>query len=122
VRAHALLPVALLCTACSGAHSASDATASPQASPDRLRSCETRALTLDDADLVVTANVDGTPAAIVIVRAPSDDAKTKALADARADFGDPQPDTRTKTQAIKDGLSSVTDLCGRPLVSSPSPT
>ena len=126
MRAHALLPVAsialLCCVACSGAHADSSASASSQPSPDKLRSCETRALTLDGADLVVTANVDGTPASIVVVRAPSDDVKTKALADARTDFGQPQPDARTQTRPLKDGLTQMTDLCGRPVIPSPSPT
>jgi len=123
VRAHALVPVALLlCAACSGARTASGASPSPQASPDQLRSCETRALTLDKADLVVQANVDGTVASIVVIRAPSDEAKAKALADARADFGEPQPDTRTQTRPFKDGLTEITDLCGRVIIPSPEAT
>lgn len=84
-----------------------------------------RDLTLDGADVVVQANVDGTVDSIVVARAPNDDAREKALADARADFGDPKPDTRTKIQGLKDGLTEMTDLCGRPVTStapSASPT
>jgi len=122
VRANALVSVTLLVLAgCAGGHARSDGSPSPQPSPDKLRSCETRELTLDGADVVVQANVDGSAASIVVVRAPSDDAREKALDDARDDFGDPSPDTRTKVEQIKDGLTQVTDLCGRPVVPSASP-
>jgi hypothetical protein len=73
-----------------------------------------RELTLDGADVIVQANVDGTPASIVVVHAPGEDAREKALADARSDFGEPKPDTRTQIREIKDGLTQLTDLCGRP--------
>lgn len=87
-----------------------------QSSPDALRSCEVREFSLDGADLVVQANVDGTPASIVVIRAPSEDARVQAFQDARKAFGDPKPDVRTEVRQIKDGLTQLTDLCGRPVM------
>jgi hypothetical protein len=123
VRANALVPVALLALAgCAGAHTdnaaspSADASPTPTPSPEALRSCEVREFSLDDADLVVQANVDGTPASIVVIRAPSDDVRAKAFQDARKDFGDPKPDSRTEVRQYKDGLTQLTDLCGRPVM------
>jgi len=81
-----------------------------------------REFSLDGADLVVVANADGTPASIVVVRAPSDDARAKAFQDARKDFGDPNIDPRTKIEAYKDGLTQLTDMCGRPVMPSATPS
>jgi hypothetical protein len=80
-----------------------------------------RGLSIDGAELVIQANADGTPASIVVVRAPSDDVRIKAFQDARKDFGDPNPDPRTQVREYKDGLTQLTDLCGRPVMPSPSP-
>ena len=99
----------------------SDASPSPASSPDALRSCEVREFSLDGADLVVQANVDGTPASIVVIRAPSEDARVKAFQDARKAFGDPKPDPRTEVRQYKDGLTQLTDLCGRPVMPGASP-
>jgi len=104
--------------ACSGQH-ASDAAASPLPSPSPLQSCETRELTLDGTDLIVQANADGTAASIVVVRAADDDARTKALDNARHIFGEPHPDAQTVQRTNKWGLTSLTDPCGRPV--SPKP-
>jgi hypothetical protein len=120
VRANDLFPVALIAIAgCAGGHADSDASPSPAASPDALRSCEIREFSLDGADLVVQANADGTPASIVVVRAPSHDARAQAFQDARKDFGDPNPDRRTEVRQYKDGLTQLTDLCGRPVMPTP---
>lgn len=80
-----------------------------------------RELSLDGADLVVQANVDGTPASIVVVRAPSEDVRVQAFQDARKYFGDPKPDARTEIRQIKDGLTQLTDLCGRPVMPNVTP-
>ncbi|MGA7572178.1 MAG: hypothetical protein WCA80_15330 [Candidatus Aquilonibacter sp.] len=121
MRANALLPIALMAIAgCAGGRAQSDASPSPEPSPDALRSCEVRELSLDGAELVIQANADGTPASIVVVRAPSDDVRVKAFQDARKDFGDPKPDPRTQVREYKDGLTQLTDLCGRPVMASPS--
>jgi hypothetical protein len=123
VRANALVPVALIAIAgCAGGHadnaSSPSAEASPTSSPslESLRSCEVREFSLDGADLVVQANVDGTPSSIVVIRAPSDDVRVKAFQNARKDFGDPKPDPRTEVRQYKDGLTQLTDLCGRPVM------
>jgi hypothetical protein len=117
VRANALVPVALIAIAgCAGSHAQNNASPSPTSSPDALRSCEERELTLDGADLVVQANADGTPASIVVIRAPDEEARVQAFQDARKDFGDPKPDPRTEVRQIKDGLTQLTDLCGRPVM------
>jgi len=122
VRANALVPVALIAIAgCNGGHEQSNASPSPPSSPDALRSCEVRELSLDGADLVVQANADGTPASIVVIRAPSDDARAKAFQDARKEFGDPNPDPRTQLRDYKDGLTQLTDMCGRPVMPSATP-
>jgi hypothetical protein len=68
----------------------------------------------------VQANADATVASIVVVRAPDDATRMRAFGDARRDFGNPSPDTRTREQGIKDGLAQVTDYCGRPVLPSPS--
>jgi hypothetical protein len=123
VRANALVPVALIAIAgCAGGHadnaSSPSADTSPTSAPslESLRSCEVREFSLDGADLVVQANVDGTPSSIVVIRAPSDDVRVKAFQDARKDFGDPKPDPRTEVRQYKDGLTQLTDLCGRPVM------
>jgi len=113
----------LVLAACAGGHASENASPSPQnASPAPLRSCEVRELSLDGADVVVQANVDGTPASIVVIRAPDDEARAKAFQQARADFGDPKPDERTQEQQFKDGLTQLTDLCGRPVMPSAAPS
>jgi len=86
-----------------------------------LQSCETRELSLDGANLVVQANVDQTPASIIVVRAPDDDTRAKAFQDARKLFGDPHPDDRTQSRQYKWGLVQVVDMCGRPVMASPVP-
>jgi hypothetical protein len=87
-----------------------------------LRSCEERRLTLDGAEVFIQANVDETPSQILILSAPDDEARAKAYQDARKIFGDPHPDTRTQTRQYKLGLTQITDLCGRPVMPSPSPS
>ncbi len=84
-----------------------------------LRSCEERRLTIDGAELFIQANADATPAQILILSAPDDEARAKAYQEARKIFGDPKPDTRTQTRQYKLGLTQVTDMCGRPVMSSP---
>jgi hypothetical protein len=124
VRKNALVSITLLALgACSHA-STSEATASPSpaGTPLPLRSCEERRLTLDGAELFIQANADQTPAQILILSAPDDESRAKAYQDARKLFGDPKPDPRTQTRQYKLGLTQVTDMCGRPVMPSPSPS
>ena len=81
-----------------------------------------RTLTLEGAELVVQANADQSVASIVVVKAPSEDARAQAYQDAERIFGTPQPDTRTQTRQLKDGLVQITDLCGRPVLPSATPS
>lgn len=124
MRTHYFIPVAVaLLTAC-GTHAGSggkNASPGPSASPSPLHSCEERTLSLDGAKLFVQANVDGTPAQIVVLKAPSEEVRAKAYQDARKIFGDPHPDTRTQTQQFKWGMVQLTDLCGRPVMPTASP-
>lgn len=127
MRTNALFPVALLLVSgCASGHSTDTAASpSPGATPARLASCEERRVTLDGADVFIQANVDATPAQIVILSAPNADVRARAYDDARKTFGDPHPDTRTQIRQYKLGLVQTTDLCGRPVTTSsatPSPT
>lgn len=87
-----------------------------------LRSCEEREITLDGAQLFIIANVDATPSQIVVLHAPNPDVRAKAYQHARAIFGDPHPDLRTQTRQYKWGMVQLTDMCGRPVMPSPSPS
>jgi len=123
LRTHALLSITLLAlAACANAQRAADSSPTPLASPSPLLSCETRELSLDGAEIAVQANVDQTVASITILRAPDDDARAKAFSDARKIFGDPHPDTRTRTRQYKWGLVQLTDMCGRPVMPSATAT
>lgn len=74
--------------------------------------------------MFIQANVDQTPAQIVILSAPNPDARAKAYDDARKIFGNPKPDARTQTRQYKYGLVQQTDMCGRPVtrVTAPAAT
>lgn len=125
MRPYALLPVALLLlAACGGGNSNRDenASPSPDASPAPLRSCEERQLNVDGAQVSVQANIDGTPAQIVVLHATNDDVRAKAYQDARKMFGDPHPDTRTQTKQFKWGMVQLSDMCGRPVMPNASPS
>jgi hypothetical protein len=83
-----------------------------------LQSCEVRTLELDGAELVVQANADQSVASIVVVRAPDEQTRARSYQDAVRIFGQPSPDTRTQMRQLKDGLSQLTDDCGRPVLPS----
>ena len=92
------------------------------ASPAPLHACESREIRLDDTDIVLQANIDGTLGWITIVRAPDRDAQDAAIEHARKLFGDAHRDTRTLTHQSKWGILEMTDSCGRPVVPTPVPT
>lgn len=103
-----------LLSACAGGRGAETAASpSPLATQAPLRSCETREVTLDGADVVVQANVDRTLGAIAVVRADDDAARERASQTASRLFGEPHPDTRTMQRPSKWGLVTITDPCGR---------
>ena len=119
MRTRAVVSVAFVLASCA-ARTSSQSTSAPAATPAPLQSCETRALNLDGADLVVEANADNSVASIVVGRAPDETTRERAYDDAVHDFGQPNRDTRTKVTDLKDGLAQVTDLCGRPVAPAPS--
>lgn len=119
MRTRAVVSIAFVLASCAG-RTSSQSSPTPSPTPAPLQSCETRALALDGAELVVEANADNSVASIVVVRAPDDATRERAYDDAVHDFGQPNRDTRTKVTQMKDGLAQVTDLCGRPVIPSPS--
>ncbi|HEY1653849.1 MAG TPA: hypothetical protein VGF86_01910 [Candidatus Tumulicola sp.] len=120
MRTHGLVIVlALLSAGCASAHRASTAgSSSPELSP--LQSCETRELKLAGADVVVTANADGSAATIQVAGAPSATARKAALGAARSAFGCPRRDLQTVAHQSKWGLVTWTDPCGHPVSGSSS--
>jgi hypothetical protein len=94
---------------CSASRSAG-ADAAPSFAP--LRSCETRELSFDGADVIVVSNANARPGSISV-----DGPDERARADARnavvRAFGQPSPDPRTFQRQWKFGLIRVTDACGR---------
>ena len=122
MRTHLFLSLALLSlTACGGQHQSGNAASTSAPTPEPLRACENRELTLDGVDMLLQANIDGTPGTITIVHAPDPDARDKAVEEARKIFGAPHPDTRTEQHTNKWGITGVSDPCGRP-VATPSET
>ncbi len=106
----AVLVVAL--GACTSSHHAPQ---SPSASPSVLVSCETRVMTVDGAEIVVTANVDGSLASVEIVNEPNLAAGTRAIDDAVHAFGPVRRDSHVVARQSKWGLATLTDPCGRPV-------
>lgn len=115
MRTNALVQLALalaLAGCSSGAHRAND---SATAAPSPLHACETRELTVDDADVILVANADARVGSVAIVSAPSDDAREKALDDVTHTFGTPHPDTAVIAHPSKWGLTTYSDRCGHPV-------
>ncbi|HKE37240.1 MAG TPA: hypothetical protein VKB39_07405, partial [Candidatus Baltobacteraceae bacterium] len=93
-----LCAVALLLAAgCTAAHRAQSSTGSPAP----LGSCESRIMEFDNAEVVVTSNVDGTLASVEIVKAPNAEARSRAVDDAIHAFGAVKRDTRVMTRNSK---------------------
>ena len=114
-----LVPIfaAVVLASCSSASNASDssgATASPDATPSPLKACETREVTLDGADLVVTANADATLSSVRVVDSNDNAASTAAEQSAERAFGPLHRDTRVIAHQNKWGLTTFSDECGRP--------
>jgi hypothetical protein len=99
--------------ACASSHHG--AQSSPSASPSALGSCETRVMTVDGAEIVVTANVNGSLASVEIVNEPNHATGTRAVDDAVHAFGPVRRDSRVVARQSKWGLATLTDPCGRPV-------
>lgn len=121
MRTRVLVPLVLATLTACGGQKSGTAQSAASASPAPLHACETREMTLDNVDLMLQANIDGTPSSITIVHAADRDAQDKAVEEARKLFGEPHADTRTMTHQSKWGIVEITDPCGRP-VSAPSAT
>ncbi len=118
------LAFAALATAFTGC-SSRDASASASPSPDAaaapagvsttpvpLRPCESVELRVDDADVVLSTNPDGTLASVSVI-APTPHLRELALADVRSRYGEARPDTRVLSHQSKWGIPILTDSCGR---------
>jgi hypothetical protein len=91
-------------------------------SPSPLLSCGIKEVQIDGTDAILTANVDATLDTETIVSAPDPQTREQARTDLRAIYGDPKPDPRTTYRPWHYGLMQRTDLCGRPINSSPTPS
>lgn len=122
MRPYALVSIALLLAACS--HAETQSTDASTATPSPLKSCEARQITLDGVSLMIQANVDATVGRITILDSPNEETTAKALLEEKRLFGEMKPDSRTQTQAFKDGLVKIVDMCGNPATFNPpaSPT
>ena len=105
----ATLTAVFALSACSASRSAG-ADAAPAFAP--LRSCETRELSIDGADVIVVGNADARPGSIT-VSGPDERARAEARNAIVRAFGEPSPDPRTFQRQWKYGLVRVTDACGR---------
>ena len=79
-------------------------------------------MTIDGVDMLVVANVDASPGTVTILHAPNDEAGQKALAEERKMFGQEHRDMRVQTQAGKDGLVKIVDMCGNLATYNPPPS
>jgi hypothetical protein len=114
MRTYALLGITLAlaiagCTSSRHAASASKTALSP------LAPCESREVSLDGADAVVTSNADSTLASVRFVDGAGNAARRAALAAMYRVFGTVHVDTDLVAQSSKWGLATWTDRCGRPV-------
>ena len=107
---------ACLLGAASGCVARHAETVSAAASADLapLHGCETRELTLAGADVVVSANADGTLATVAVAGATAARDRAAALREALRVFGPVRRDTEIVARQSKWGLVTWTDRCGRP--------
>lgn len=124
MRAFALVALALapLLAGCNGHRS--DASAS-NAELAPLAPCESREITLDDADVLLTSNADSSLASVHVRGTTNDAIRRDVLKDVYRTFGTIRIDTSVIARTSKWGLTTWTDRCGRPItftVPKPSPT
>ena len=118
MRAGALILTSLI--ALYGCAAQRHAAATTASAPDlsALQPCETRFLSLAGADVVVTANADGSVASIAVPgNGPS---RAEALKQARTVFGSPHLDAERVARQSKWGLITWTDRCGRLVRTAPA--
>lgn len=87
-----------------------------------LTPCESREITLDGADVLLTSNADSSLASVHVRNAPSESVRRDVLRDVDRTFGTIHIDTETVARSSKWGLTTWTDRCGRPITFTvPSP-
>lgn len=112
--------VAALLAGCNAAHRNAAASATALAA---LTPCESREITLDGADVLLTANADSSLASVHVVDTAGEPARRKALEDVYRRFGQTRADTAVVAHTTKWGLTTWTDRCGRPITfTGPQPT
>ena len=114
MRARALLVVMLaaLLAGCGGQRRNASAT-SAELSP--LAACESREITLDGADVLLTSNADSSLASVHVRGATNDMDRRDVLKDVYRTFGAIRIDTSVIARTSKWGLTTWTDRCGRPI-------
>ena len=113
MRSHALLAVALaVVTAGCGARRAATA---PSQDLSPLAACESREITLDGADVLLTSNADSSLASVHVRNVTNDALRRDVLRDVYRTFGVIHVDTETVAKSNKWGLTTWTDRCGRPI-------
>ena len=119
MRPRALLVLALAAAAagCGGQrHGADPKDLSP------LTPCESREISLDGADVLLTGNSDSSLASVHVRSAPNEAIRRDVLRDVYRTFGVIRIDTETVARSNKWGLTTWTDRCGRPITFTvPSP-
>ena len=113
MRTYALLAMtlALLLAGCTSSRHAA-AASKPALSP--LAPCESREISLDGTNAVVTSNADSTLASASVVNAANAASRREALAAIYRAFGKIHVDTDLVARSSKWGLATWTDRCGRP--------
>lgn len=88
-----------------------------------LTPCESREISLDGADVLLTSNVDSSLASVHVRNAANESVRRDVLRDVYRTFGVVHIDTETVARSTKWGLTTWTDRCGRPITFTvPSPT
>jgi hypothetical protein len=87
-----------------------------------LTPCESREISLDGGDVLLTSNADSSLASVHVRKAASESVRRDVLRDVYRTFGVIHIDTETIARTTKWGLTTWTDRCGRPITFTvPSP-
>lgn len=103
------IALTVLIAGCGGRHAATSKDLSP------LTPCESREISLDGADVLITGNADGSLASVHVRNAVNDAVRRDVLRDVYRTFGTIHIDTETVARSNKWGLTTWTDRCGRPI-------
>ncbi len=114
MRTYALLAITLAITI-AGCTSSRHVTSASKPALSALAPCESREVSLDGADAVVTSNADSTLASVHFVDGASVAARRQALVTMYRAFGTIHVDTGLVARSSKWGLATWTDRCGRPV-------